>query len=200
MIAAGLAAIVLLSKSDNKPAKPKIKPVSGGSVDFILKMFPHAVAANKVYKNVPPLLMLAFASLESGFGKKAPQYNFFGMKAGKNWKGKSQLFDTTEILPKASGYNFPKVYSVKPYAKKQGYYIWKVSDRFKAFDSPTEAFIEFAKLMNTTRYKSALNNKNIRDIIQGIKNAGYATATGYVDAMMNFVKKIVEILTAFKST
>lgn len=188
-----VAAILLFSNKDNKSTPQTAQPIKGGAIDFILKSAPHAVQANKVFPNVPPLIMLAFAGLESGFGKRAPQFNYFGTKPPRNWKGKIQLFDTTEVLPRASGYKFPKVYSVTPYKKDPTKYLWKVADEFKAFNSPYEAFLDFAAFLNTPRYKNALKGRNLREIVQGIKNAGYATAPAYVDNMMRVIELIQKI-------
>jgi flagellum-specific peptidoglycan hydrolase FlgJ len=38
------------------------------------------------------------AALESNYGKSAPGNNFFGIKAGKSWKGATQKLKTWEVV------------------------------------------------------------------------------------------------------
>src|SRR6185295_3827146 len=153
LTAAGIAAVLILSKSDKEqPQKKMTGALTGKPTDFIIKMTPYAKAATKLFPQVPYELVLAFSGLESGWGKNAPGFNFFGTKPGSAWKGKTQQFDTTEYLKKSSGYNFPKVYSVTPAGDK---FKWKVRDTFRAFDNPAEAFVDFCKFITGGRYKGA---------------------------------------------
>lgn len=195
LLAGGLTLAFVLSNSSNDKMKDSAPiKLTGKPVDFITKMLPYALAAQKKYPQVPWELILAFSGLESGWGKSAPQYNFFGMKPGKAWTGKTQQFDTTEYLPKATGYNFPKVYSVTPSGNK---YKWKVRDTFRAFDNPLDAFIDFCKFITGGRYKNAWGSKNIRDIVTNIWKAGYATDPNYVDKIMKLVASIQEVAQKF---
>lgn len=181
----------LLSDSGKNEAPAKPVKLTGGPTDFILAMAPYARQAVKQFPQVPIELMLAFSGLESGWGKSAPEYNFFGTKPGKAWTGKVQQFDTTEYLPKATGFNFPKVYSVTPSGNQ---FKWKVRDTFRAYASPLDAYIDFCKFITGGRYKGAYTSKNIRDVVTAIWKAGYATDPGYPDKIMKLVGVIQQVL------
>lgn len=190
----GLAALVLASTGDKKSTPPKVyaPKITGGSVEFIKKMYPVALAAQKQYPKIPWQLFLTFSGLESGFGKSAPEWNFFGTKPGKAWKGKTQLLTTTEVLPKKTGYNFPEVISVTPSTKYPGKYTWKVKDRFRAYNSPLEAFLDFGAFISKGCYAKAANLPYINQKLQQIKDCGYATDPGYVAKQLKMVSLVQE--------
>lgn len=188
-----LAALIIFNSDKKKPQTTKTA-FTGSPTDFIKKMLPYAIQAQKSYPKVPIQLILAFAGLESGWGKSAPGFNFFGTKTGSAWTGEKQLIDTTEILPKKTGYNFPKVYSITDSTKYPGKYTWKVADYFRKYPSPTEAFLDFCKFITSGRYANAYTSKDIRTIVTNIWKAGYATAPGYVDAIMKLVDTINKVI------
>ena len=206
----GLAALLLLGKKTPPPTPAAVKSFTGSPTDFIKQMYPYALAAKKVYPKVPYQLILAFSGLESGWGKAAPGFNFFGTKPGPAWKGEKQLITTTEILPKKSGYNFPKVISVTDSTKYPGKYTWKVQDYFRKYPTPLDAFLDFCKFITSGRYAKAFLNSDIKSIIAGIDimpldpedgdgingiwKAGYATDPGYVDKIMKLVDVINKVI------
>lgn len=193
----GLAAVVMSSKKNTAPPKYVPKFTSGGSVEFIAKMYPVALAAQKVYPKIPWQLFLTFSGLESGFGKHAPQWNFFGTKPGKSWKGKTQLLQTTEILPKKSGYSFPQVISVQDSTKYPGKYTWIVKDNFRAYDTPLQAFLDFGAFISKGCYQKAADLPYINQKLQAIKNCGYATDPGYVAKQMKLVELVQDVVKKF---
>ena len=196
-----LAAIVLGSSSNGKPSpgatyQPKFV-MSGSAIEFITKMYPVALAAQKVYPKIPWQLFLTFSGLESGFGKHAPEWNFFGTKPGKAWQGKTQLLTTHEILPTKSGYNFPEVISITDSTKYPGKYDWKVKDKFRAYNSPLEAFLDFGAFISRGCYKSAADVPYISQKLQILKNCGYATDPGYVAKQLKLVELVQEVVTKY---
>lgn len=195
----GLAAIILASSDSKKTSPPKTyaPKITGGAVEFITKMYPVALAAQKVYPKVPWQLFLTFSGLESGFGKHAPEWNFFGTKPGKAWKGKTQLLTTTEILPKKTGYNFPQVISVTDSTKYPGKYTWKVKDKFRAYNSPLEAFLDFGAFISKGCYAKAANLPYINQKLQQIKDCGYATDPGYVAKQMKLVTLVQDVVNKY---
>ena len=199
-MAAGLGlAVLVLSQSDTskKPPTPKYTPTfaSGSSLDFIKKMYPVALTAQKLYPKIPWQLFLSFSGLESGFGKHAPQYNFFGTKPGKGYTGQTQLLQTTEILPKATGYKFPAVIKIEPY--KDGKYKWTVKDHFRAYSSPLEAYRDFGAFVSKGCYKKAENVPGVIQKLQQIKDCGYATDPGYVEKQKKLIALIEETVHRF---
>ncbi len=206
LIGAGAAALALiaLSSSESAPkAQETVKEtalkVSGKPVDFIIANLPYARAANKVYPQIPVEVFLSFSGLESGWGKNAPKFNFFGTKPGKGYTGMKQLFKTSEILPKAAGYNFPKVYSITK--RPDGKYRWVVDDYFRAFNSPLEAYLDFGKFVTSGRYKKAFGTVySVPEIVAKIRKvweAGYATDPGYVGKHEKIVTLIKEVINKF---
>lgn len=195
--AAIAAALIVFSKDESKPL-PKtntLKP-SKTPVEFIINNLPFAIEANKKYPQIPIEIFLSFSGLESGFGKHAPRFNFFGTKPGKNYKGKVQLLKTTEFLPKGTGYNFPKVYEVKKLPS--GKYHWKVDDYFRAYDSPLDAYLDFGHFITSGRYKKALGSiYSVPEIVEKIRKiwaAGYATDPNYVSKQQKMVILIKDVI------
>ncbi len=203
ILAAGvsLAVIALASSKQNAgtqtpaPYKPPI--IKGGPVEFIKTYYPVALAAQKLYPQVPWQLFLAFSGLESAWGKAAPRYNFYGMKPGKAWKGEKQLITTHEILPRKTGYNFPEVISVIDSTKYPGKYDWKVKDYFRAFNTPLEAFKSFGDFITHNCYGKAITAATIHDKVQKIKDCGYATDPGYVKKIDNLVVLVEQAVKQF---
>lgn len=203
LIGAGVTtlALIFFAKSDKKEDSEKIKIKPGkGPVDFILTYLPYAQQANKFYPQIPVEVFLSFSGLESGFGKAAPRFNFFGLKAPKSWTGKKQIFKTREVLPKATGYNFPKVYSITK--RPDGKFLWVVDDYFLAFDTPLEAFLYFGKFITSGRYKKAFGSVfSIPEIVAKIRKvwaAGYATDPNYVKKHEKIVTLIRDVITKYK--
>lgn len=142
--------------------------------EFIKQYTPHANRV-AVSLNVPALVTLAQAAWESGWGKHAPQYNFFGMTAGAGYTGKTQTLTTYEY--------------------KNGVKV-QVKRKFRAYDSATEAFADYAKnLASHENYVDAFNYKmNPEMFLKKICDGGYATDPNYyknVLKIMNMIKKYV---------
>lgn len=112
-----------------------------------------------------PSVMIAQALLESGFGKSllAAQYNnFFGIKADSSWKG--------EKVWLKNGPNDPNEYSY-----------------YRVYSSPEESFRDRNKfLQEHSRYTThgVFQAQTPQQQIQAMKNAGYAEAPNYVQAIM----------------
>lgn len=127
--------------------------------DFFETYKADAQAAQKA-TGIPASVTLAQAGLESAYGIDVFQFNFFGIKADASWKGKTQLLRTTEVLPFADipsltahyGKNpFPEVISIEPIQDRQGWYLWKVRDNFRAYDSAEDGFTDHANFFIVTQ-------------------------------------------------
>ena len=138
--------------------------------EFTDKYKPFAVE-NEQETGVPYLVTLAQAALESGWGKHAPSYNFFGIKAGKSWKGKVQLLNTKEFV--------------------NGKWI-TIKDKFRAYDTPLDSFRDHAELLKK-RWDKAFRHKDPIEFIYSVQNEHkykYATDPGYVDKIRKIVNMI----------
>lgn len=137
-------------------------------------------------KGLFPSVIIAQAILESGWGQSAlaKQYNnHFGMKKGSGtnyggWGGQTVTLKTGEVI------NGQSV---------------TVNGVFRVYPSLQASIIDHNGLFFTlSRYKAVLTAKTPREQIQAIKNGGYATATNYVNSVMNVIND--NNLTRFDTT
>lgn len=136
----------------------------GDPVRFVQALAPHAaVAAKKLGVSVRALL--AQAALETGWGKHLPgagnsSNNLFGIKAGSSWSGDKVSVPTLEY--------------------ENGVAVRR-RDAFRAYDSPSESFADYANLLaGSPRYAQALGHgENIAAFARGLVHGGYATDPSY---------------------
>lgn len=127
-----------------------------------------------------PLLILSQAYLESGGAKSklaSVYYNFFGIKADKNWTGKKVLMKTREQRPDGSEY-FVNAY-------------------FRRYDNPAQSFSDHIKFLKSNpRYtKAGLFSypDNYQKQADTLQKSGYATDVQYAS-------KLTSIANSFKDT
>jgi flagellar protein FlgJ len=143
---------------------------------FVDRMRPHAEAAGRS-TGIPAHLIMGQAALESGWGKReimnadgSNSHNLFGIKAGKDWKGKVAEVTTTEYH--------------NGVASKQ-------VERFRAYDSYTEGFRDYAALLSDNpRYAAALGQEDARAFAQALQKAGYATDPRYADKLVGVIGSV----------
>ncbi|MES2072907.1 MAG: flagellar assembly peptidoglycan hydrolase FlgJ [Pseudomonadota bacterium] len=171
----------LSSLSSQKPALTDISGKSASSglshvKEFQNKLMEQAEIASQE-TGIPAKFMIGQAALESGWGKKeiksldgSASHNIFGMKAGKNWKGKTVDAVTTEYV---NGVAHKKV------------------EKFKAYDSYSDAFKDYAKLLtNNPRYENVIANaKDASSFAYGLQKAGYATDPQYANKLSRIIKQ-----------
>lgn len=158
----------------DKPAAEASLPGANGlhAGNFVHTMWPHAVDAASAL-GVSPHLILAQSALETGWGKHVlkdangdSSNNLFNIKAGKDWQGKTVTREVTEFV--------------------HGKAV-KSMETFRAYDTPAEAFADYAKLMlDNPRYAGALN-QDAEGFIQGLKQGGYATDPGYGEKLRRVI-------------
>jgi flagellar protein FlgJ len=141
------------------------------------------VAANLQYaKNaeaetgVPYLVALAQSALESGWGKKAPGNNLFGIRADKAWTGEKVAITTKEFVG--------------------GKMQTLTGQLFRAYPTTEGSFKDWGRFLRVNpRYKSAfLVKDDPYAFARAIAAAGYATDPQYAEklvSMINSVKKRV---------
>lgn len=146
-------------------------------VKFVVDNFDSAAEAG-VATGMHPLVILAHAGLEGGWGKSAlarVHHNHFGYKTGANWKGKRILLTTTEYFKTPDQKGFPEIISIvhEPASNR---YKYTVKDWFRAFDSADEGFLSYAKTMTTGRYKAVARLSDPVAFARGIAALGYHTS------------------------
>ena len=110
------------------------------------------------------------AILESGWGnsKLASNFhNYFGLKCGSSWKGKSVNMKTFEEFKAGT--------------------LTQISDNFRVFDNLDSGVKGYLDFINTKRYSNLKNVSSPKEYLQNIKNDGYATSSKYVDSVMKIV-------------
>lgn len=110
------------------------------------------------------------AILESGWGKSklsSSYHNYFGLKCGSHWKGKSVNMKTLEEYNQGT--------------------LTQIIDNFRVFDDLDSGVKGYLDFINTSRYSNLKNVTSPKEYLQNIKNDGYATSATYVDNVMNIV-------------
>jgi flagellar protein FlgJ len=142
--------------------------------DFVNRVWTHAVDAARAV-GIPPRFMVGQAALESGWGKHeiraadgTPSHNVFGIKAGRSWKGQVVEKTTTEFVNGVAQ---------------------KVTAKFRAYASYSEAFNDYAKLLrNNPRYASVLGQaQDAKGFAHSLQKSGYATDPAYADKLTRII-------------
>jgi flagellar protein FlgJ len=133
--------------------------------EFVQKLAPHAIEAAKKL-GVSVRALLAQAALETGWGKHLPaqgnttSFNMFGIKAGSSWDGKRVSVPTLEY--------------------EDGVAVRR-KDSFRAYDSPSDSFKDYADMVSTSpRYAAAVGRgDDVAGFAHALVKGGYATDPSY---------------------
>ena len=139
---------------------------------FVDKLWPHAVDA-AAELGVAPHVLLAQAALETGWGKHVlkaadgtDSNNLFNIKAGSRGDGRTVAKEVTEYI------NGKPVKSV---------------ETFRAYDTPAEAFADYASLLSTNPRYAGVLNQDAEGFINGLRRGGFATDPGYGDKLRRII-------------
>ena len=108
--------------------------------------------------------IIAQAILESGWGesKLASKYhNYFGLKCGSKWTGKSVNLTTQEEYQPGT--------------------LTTIKDNFRVYDSMEEGVKGYFEFIQLQRYQNLRGITDPKEYLQTIKNDGYATSSTYVE-------------------
>lgn len=163
--------------------------------DFVIKYKPYADAAEKA-TGILSVVTLSQAAEESGWGTKAPNNNFFGIKSFGN--PKQQLLITFEyrkeknLTPKQVG--LETIDSVVPSVSNVGYFKYTGKSWFRSYDSPEEAFSDHAHIFYQNHvYSAALAVKSDPTAFVIAMSHYYAQSPTYaadIISIMNSIKKL----------
>ena len=115
--------------------------------------------------------IIAQAIIESGWGKSglaSKYHNYFGLKCGSSWKGKSVNMTTKEEYKVGT--------------------ITNIRDNFRVFDDFDDGIRGYFEFINTSRYANLKGVKNPEEYLRRIKADGYATSSKYVDNIMRVIR------------
>lgn len=122
---------------------------------------------NPLYSSV----VIAQSICESNWGQSQIMMKanaIFGIKAGKNWKG--------------------KVYNAKTKECYDGINYTTITDCFRAYNNLEESIADYFDLIcGLDRYKKALNTNSPLECITAIKKGGYATSPTYINTIMQII-------------
>lgn len=161
---------------DLKAASPALTKSQAQVQAFQNKLTCCAQAASDA-TGIPANFMMGQAALETGWGQHQisaangqPSHNLFGIKAGKDWTGKTVSAVTTEFV---NGVPTKKL------------------EKFRAYDNYDQSFNDYAKLLQgNARYKNVIANaKDAYGFAQGLQKAGYATDPDYAKKLINVINK-----------
>lgn len=115
--------------------------------------------------------IIAQAICESGWGKSSLAYkynNYFGMKCGSSWKGKSVNLKTKEE------------YTVGT--------LTTIKDNFRVYDTLEQGIQGYFDFIQYPRYKNLKTAKTYREYAEMLKADGYATSSTYVNTLCKIVE------------
>lgn len=120
--------------------------------------------------------IIAQAILESGWGESklaAKYHNYFGLKCGSKWTGKSVNLTTQEEYQPGT--------------------LTTIKDNFRVYDSLEEGVKGYFEFIQLQRYQNLRGITDPKKYLQTIKNDGYATSSTYVES--NY-----QLITTYKLT
>ncbi len=136
--------------------------------EFIEKIYKSVAkyAPNYDIKVYSPIIAQAIIESKWGKSKLSSYNNFFGLKAGKGYKGETIVFETKEEID-------GKVKTIKDTFRS-----------YKNIDAGIKGYFDF---INTTRYKNLKGVTDPETYLLNIKKDGYATASNYVAVVLGIV-------------
>ena len=115
--------------------------------------------------------IIAQAILESGWGRSglaSKYHNYFGLKCGGSWTGKSVNMRTSEE------------YEVGVHTQ--------IRDNFRVFDDMENGVKGYFDFINYSRYANLKGVTDPESYLKNIKNDGYATSSKYVENLMKVIR------------
>ena len=116
--------------------------------------------------------IIAQAILESGWGESslaAVYHNYFGLKCGSSWTGKSVNLATKEEYTPGT--------------------LTSIKDNFRVYDSMEEGVKGYFEFIQYTRYHNLRGITDPRKYLETIRADGYATSSTYVENNMRLVEQ-----------
>lgn len=122
------------------------------------------------YKYASPII--AQACIESAYGQSSLAYkyhNYFGMKCGSSWQGKSVNLSTREEYTAGT--------------------LTKIKANFRVYDSMDEGVKGYFVFISVQRYNDLKNATSPKDYLEKITADGYATSNTYVNTNLSCINK-----------
>lgn len=116
--------------------------------------------------------IIAQAILESGWGKSklaATYHNYFGLKCGTKWKGKSVNLATQEEYEPGT--------------------LTTIKDNFRVYSNMEEGVKGYFEFIQLSRYQNLKGITDPKKYLETIKSDGYATSSTYVQNNMRLIEQ-----------
>lgn len=140
--------------------------------EYIDYIAPYIIAAVKKNGKGFPSAIIAHSITESGWGQSDlawKYFNYFGMKCGGAWKGKSVNMATKEEYS-------PGV-------------LTSIRDNFRAYDSLEEGIQGYFDFLAWSHYNKVWTAKTPEDFLQYLKDCGYCTSTTWVNTVHTLIRQ-----------
>ena len=140
-------------------------------INFIHQIAPMMQKEAKIrgYKIVSTAIAQAGVESAWGLSKLAAYHNYFGMKCGKNWQGKSVNFQTKEEYTPGT--------------------LTNIRDNFRVYDSMLDGVKGYYDFISVYRYANLKAAKTPLEYAQYLKADDYATSSTYIGTLINTVRK-----------
>lgn len=139
---------------------------------FIENIAPFIVREAQARGYKYPAAIIAQACLESAYGESVLAYkyfNYFGLKCGSKWTGRSVNLATKEEYTAGT--------------------LTNIRANFRAYDSMEDGVKGYFDFISANRYSNLKSATSTLDYLQKIKADGYATSTNYAANVYNVVTK-----------
>lgn len=139
---------------------------------FINEIAPYIVRECNARGYLFPSAIIAQAALESAWGKSklaATYHNYFGLKCGSSWKGKSVNLTTKEEYTAGT--------------------LTTIKDNFRVYDDMAAGVAGYFDFISAKRYSAAKYATSAKDYLSLIWAAGYATSKLYVENVCSVIEK-----------
>lgn len=135
--------------------------------EFLDTLLPGAQAAQRKH-GIPASFTLAEAILESGWGKRAPGNNLFGVKADKAWHGPTVDVPTHEVIHGQSV---------------------AVTCKFRAYPDWAACLDDHAAFLKVNpRYAACFLETTGEGFARAVAKAGYATDPNYAQSLIDVMR------------
>jgi flagellar protein FlgJ len=159
------------------PTDRTAAPAGGAATRLVVAGSPARCTAAARELGVDPRAIVAQAALETGWGTSKPadaggnSHNFFGIKAGANWQGRTVSNATTEYVAGEAGTE---------------------RARFRAYSSLAENVGDYVRVIrDNPRYAAALGTgADVRAFANALQRGGYATDPQYADKLVATFEKV----------
>lgn len=162
----------------NSALTPPVRGNGDEKVDAFVNKLANGAQQASAATGIPARFIVGQAALESGWGKReimkadgSTSHNVFGIKATRDWTGKTVSTMTTEYV------------NGTPH---------RVVEKFRAYDSYDDAMTDYANMLkNNPRYASVINNSHSAEsFAHGMQRAGYATDPHYAKKLMSIMQQM----------